>query len=143
MTRIEITVNSITKEIEKYTKQLEQRTRRLEKGFAQADKIGHPELKEWTGEDERKFRSEFVKAEKEFEEWLKRFKAECLKDGIIIEEYHNAYMYGTTRNGKPFYLEINNGWTTRSLHCYTLKIDGKTMFTSGTFIRAYNYLRTK
>ena len=77
----------------------------------------------------------------EYEAWLAEFKAECLKDGIIIDEACANFVTGTTKRGKPFCLYINNGYTERSLHCYTLKIDFETIFTSGDFSTAYRILK--
>lgn len=81
--------------------------------------------------------------EAEYEKWLAAFKAECLRDGIVIEEVSSNVVYGTTASGKHFYMEGNNGITMRSLHCYMLRIDGNTIFTSGEFSTAYTYLKYK
>lgn len=62
---------------------------------------------------------------------------EWKKDGISLEGRY----YGETPKGKRFWIEGNNGWTTRSLHCYTLTIDGNTVFTSGEFWRAYGIIK--
>lgn len=78
--------------------------------------------------------------EKNYQKWLKTFKAECLKDGIVIEEACSSYMTGYTKNGKRFFLDGNNGFTDRSFHCYSLTISGETIFTSGEFLTAYKYL---
>lgn len=77
----------------------------------------------------------------EYEAWLKRFKAECLKDGIIIDEATNSFINGTTATGKRFAMYINSGFTTRSRHCYTLRVDGETIFTSGDFTTGYRVIR--
>ena len=77
----------------------------------------------------------------EYEAWLKRFKSECLRDGIIIEEASNNFINGTTANGKKFAMYINNGWTERSFYCYTLNIEGQTIFTSGTFETGYRIIK--
>lgn len=79
--------------------------------------------------------------EAEFQAWLKKFKAECLQDGVIIEDYEGWWISGKTASGKNFALYGNNGFTDRSRHCYTLYI-GKTMiFTSGEFATAYKMLK--
>lgn len=77
----------------------------------------------------------------EFEAWLKEFKAECAKDGIVIEDASSNWISGTTAGKKHFSLIANNGFTTRSYHCYTLRIAGETIFTSGEFGTAYEYIR--
>ena len=75
--------------------------------------------------------------EVEYQAWLKKFKAECLKDGVVIENATNNFINGYTKSGKKFVMYINNGMTERSWHCYTLNIDGQTVFTSGDFSTGY------
>jgi len=79
--------------------------------------------------------------EREYEEWLANFKAECSKDGITIDGATGWMVYGTARNGKRFTMYGNSGQTVRSLHCYTLRIDGETIFTSGDFTTGYKILK--
>ena len=69
----------------------------------------------------------------EFEQEQKEWK----RDGITLEGRY----WGVTPNGKRFWIERNNGWTERSLHCFTLTIDGNTIFTSGEFWRAYAVIK--
>jgi hypothetical protein len=71
----------------------------------------------------------------EFEEEQK----EWAKDGIILE---NRY-YGTTPAGKSFVIYDNNGITERSRHCFSLRIAGETIFTSGEFWRAYAEIKSR
>lgn len=90
-----------------------------------------------------KIEANFLTAEQQernYEKWLKQFKAECLKDGIVIHEACASYFTGLTKNGKKFFLDGNNGFTDRSWHCYSLTIDGHNIFTSGEFLTAYRYL---
>ena len=75
---------------------------------------------------EELFKLEF---EQEQKEWA--------KDGITLKGRY----YGTTPQGKKFWIEGNNGFTRRSLHCFTLTIDGETIFTSGEFWRAYGVIK--
>lgn len=78
---------------------------------------------------------------KRYETWLKKFKADCLEDGIIVDQVDQNFMNGSlVKSNKRFVLYINNGWTDRSDHCYTLRIDGHTYFTSGSFQTCYRYL---
>lgn len=64
--------------------------------------------------------------------------AEWLKDGIILEDRYSGY----TPQGKHFIIYGNNlGLTKRSLHCYTLRIAGETIFTSGLFWRCYSVIK--
>lgn len=79
--------------------------------------------------------------EKEYQEWLAWFKAECLKDGVVIEYVAGWGMYGTTKSGKRFALNGNSGCTERSRHCYTLYINKELVFTSGDFTTAYAILK--
>jgi len=84
---------------------------------------------------------DYIKAQEEYQRWLKWFKAECLKDGIIIDHYGNHLINGSLKNGKHFSMLINDGYTERSFHCYTLYIDNECIFTSGLFETAYKALR--
>lgn len=70
-------------------------------------------------------------AEKEAKRAAKQ-EAKKQADGIVIEESTNCYIYGKTPTGKKFWANANNGLTTRARHCWCLKIDGETLFTSGT-----------
>lgn len=76
----------------------------------------------------------------EYEAWLKEFKAECAKDGVIIDKADSQCIKGTTAYGKRFGMWINSGYTERSRHCYTLYIEGQTIFTSGDFSTGYAYI---
>ena len=76
----------------------------------------------------------------EYEAWLKEFKAECAKDGVIIDEADSQCIKGTTAYGKRFGMWINSGYAERSRHCYTLYIEGQTIFTSGDFSTGYAYI---
>ena len=75
--------------------------------------------------------------EREYQKWLAGFKARCAKDGVIIHKASHHMVSGKTKSGKNFWMFINSGATTRSLHCYSLRIDGTTVFTSGDFGTAY------
>lgn len=79
--------------------------------------------------------------EAEYQEWLRWFKAECLKDGIVIENASGWLVNGTAKSGKRFCMYGNSGNTVRSLHCYTLRVDGETVFTSGDFSTAYRIIK--
>lgn len=77
----------------------------------------------------------------EYEAWLREFKAECLKDGVVIEQVNGWAITGKTKSGKQFGCYGNSGWTERSKHCYTLYIDRKMIFTSGDFTTCYRLLK--
>lgn len=79
--------------------------------------------------------------EAKYQAWLKKFKEECLKDGVIIESANNSFINGFTKSGKRFVMYSNNGMTERSWHCYTLRIDGETIFTSGEFFTGYAIIK--
>ena len=66
---------------------------------------------------------------------------EWTKDGITVEHMRSNSIYGKTPSGKNFVIYGNNGTTERSLHCFTLTIDGETIFTSGEFYRAYKMVK--
>ena len=80
--------------------------------------------------------------QEEIEAMQEQMKAEWLKDGIVITEFHGSGLDGITPEGKKFYFYINNGFTDRSWHCYTLCIDGVTLFTSGTIQSCYRTIKT-
>lgn len=109
-------VKDVEKAIERAEKRFEKAEIKLEEYHKEVQKIA--DLKE----REKLMQAEF---EKEQKQWA--------KDGITLE----ARYFGTTPNGKRFYIERNHGATFRSLHCFTLTIDGETIFTSGEFWRAY------
>ena len=83
--------------------------------------------------------------EKKTAEEIERQKAEEIaewaKDGITVEDMSSNFVYGKTPKGKKFCIYGNNGMTERSRHCFTLTIDGETIFTSGEFYRAYRTVK--
>ena len=114
-------IEDIKAAIERAEKRLEKSENEVIKYRAELDKIADLKAKE-----------EFAK--KEFEEEQK----EWAKDGITLEDRY----CGLTPTGKRFVTYGNNyGFTNRSLHCFTLRIDGKTIFTSGEFWRAYAVIK--
>lgn len=104
---------------------------------AEVERIGKIEIRYLTAEQMEANRKA---KEAEYQKWLESFKADCLKDGIKIDEAFAGYFSGWTKGGKRFRMEGNNGWTTRSIHCYTLTVAGETVFTSGEFLTAYRYI---
>ena len=106
-----------------------EKNEKFRKAYAQASEMERQMLRE--------------KAEEEYQKWLAWFKAECLKDGITVEEACNSWVVGYTPNGKRFCFIINNGYTERSWHCYSLRIDGNTVFTSGEFWRCYDTVKNR
>lgn len=79
-------------------------------------------------------------AKKREELWKLEFEQEqkeWAKDGIKL----NRRYAGETPSGKKFMIYGNNGFTNRSRHCFTLYIDGNTIFTSGEFWRCYMMIK--
>lgn len=136
-------------EVEETKRNLENAHKRLAKLMPKAEADGEKrEQDERANEMESKFFSaahmsdeERAKRQAEYEAWVKWFKAECLKDGVIVEEITGWHMSGTTKSGKHFFLYGNSGYTERSRHCYTLRIDCEVIFTSGDFSTCYNRIK--
>ena len=84
---------------------------------------------------------EFNDIQRKLEMWKLEFEEEqreWAKDGIILEGRY----YGKTPSGKNFEIYRNTyGYTERFMHCYTLKIGGECIFTSGAFWLAYITIR--
>lgn len=128
--------------VEDIERRMENAKERLEKVLPQVAQVeANKTEEERIAEIETTCRKIKTITKEEYEEWLARFKAACLKDGVVIEGADNNWVYGTAKSGKPFSIYINNGYTERSLHCYTLRIDGETIFTSGDFETAYRIVK--
>lgn len=104
---------------------------KAERRFQKAEQAVDEYREEVNKLEDLKRKEELLKLEFEQEQ------KEWAKDGITLKGRY----YGETPNGKRFVIERNNGWTERSLHCYSLWIgdmeSGNTIFTSGEFWRAY------
>lgn len=135
-------MNCERREVEDITRRLENAHSRLNKVSPKVEsQIAEMESEKEFTEKANRIETHWISAEeqkKAYEKWLAEFKSECAKDGVIIDEAYRNFVNGTTPNGKHFYIEINNGFTERSFYCYTLKINGETIFTSGTFTTAYS-----
>ena len=114
-------------DVKEAKERIENAERRLEKSDAAVEEY----RKEVEAIEDLKRKEELFK--KNFEQEQK----EWAKDGITL----TARYTGITPNGKRFCIEGNNGFTNRSRHCFTLYIDGKTIFTSGEFWRAYGVIK--
>ena len=66
-------------------------------------------------------------------------KKEWAKDGITL----TGNCYGITPKGLPFAVYGNHGITERSRYCFTLQVNGETVFTSGEFWRAYMEIKNR
>lgn len=130
--------------VEDTQRRLENAFRRLEKANKEFEKVAvQIELDEMISEKELQWMKSRELKEEEYYKWLSEFKKDCLKDGIIIDEANANFITGNTKSGKRFVMYINNGWTERSLHSYTLSIEGVTYFTSGLFETGYKYLMAR
>lgn len=93
-------------------------------------------------EKEQELEKQIADAKSIEEKWKLEFEAEqkeWAKDGITLESRYS----GLTPQGKRFEIYGNCGWTMRSRHCFTLYIDGQTIFTSGYFWRAYIEIKNR
>ena len=113
-------VEEIKAKIENATARYEKTEEEVEKHHKEIEAIADLKMKE------ELYKLEF---EAEQKEWA--------KDGINLEGRY----YGETPNGKRFFIERNHGFTKRSWHCFTLTINGETIFTSGEFWRAYAVIK--
>lgn len=129
-------LENANKRLNKITEKFDDETEKFTNDKKEADRAKEIETA-WLSENKK---SAEVR-EAEYQAWLKKFKAECLKDGVVIENATNDFFNGITKSGKKFVMYINNGMTERSWHCYTLNIDGQTIFTSGDFCTGYKIIK--
>jgi len=142
-------LESAKDEVEETKRHLENAHKRLSKLMPKAEADSEKrEQDERADEMESKFfneahmsEEEKAKRQAEYEAWVKWFKAECLKDGVVIDQINGWYINGTAKSGKPFILYGNSGYTERSRHCYTLRINKEVIFTSGEFSTCYNRIK--
>lgn len=130
------------KRLAKLTVKVEAQQEATANEAAEVERISRIETK-WIDATPEQREADAARRKAEYEKWLAEFKAECLADGIIIDRVCGRYFTGTAANGKRFFLDGNSGWTNRSRKCYTLTINGNTVFTSGEFLTAYRYLMMK
>lgn len=102
--------------LEKSKRSLESAEKALEAHKAEIEQIEDAQRKE-------------ALLQRDFEEEQK----EWAKEGIELKDRYSGF----TPKGKRFMIYANTGNEERSLHCYTLNIDGRTVFTSGEFWRCY------
>ena len=130
--------------VEDTQRRLENAGKRFAKAVEEYEKVATREAEdEEINAKELQWLENSQKREDEYYAWLNQFRKECAKDGILIDKATNAYLYGHTASGKEFSMYINDGFTIRSLHSYTLRVNGVVLFTSGLFSTAYKYLRCK
>lgn len=113
-------VEDIKSRIENAEKRFEKAEQKLDEYIKERDAV--ESLKEKEALRQKEF-------EAEQKEWA--------KDGITLERRYS----GVTPQGKRFAIYGNDGWTRRSLHCFTLYLDGQVIFTSGEFWRAYGVIK--
>ena len=118
---------SAKRTVDEITDSIERAEKRLSKAEAEVNNY----REEMNKIEDLKAKEEFAKRtfEEEQKEWA--------KDGIQLEGRY----YGITPSGKTFNIYGNNGFTDRSWHCFTLRINGETIFTSGEFWRAYAIIK--
>lgn len=127
------------KRLDKLTGKVDEQNAKIAAKEQEISRIGNIENRFLTAEQIETNRKA---KEEEYQKWLAAFKAECAKDGIEIDKACASYFTGKTKCGKRFFIDKNCGFTTRSWHCYSLRIAGETLFTSGEFFTAYRYLMT-
>lgn len=110
---------------------------------AEADALERQEQERVTTLERSWLKQSTAEREADYQRWLTKFKADCLKDGIIIDHATNNFIDGQTARGERFVMYINNGFTERSLHCYTLMINGLAVFTSGDFSTGYARIKRR
>ena len=116
---------------EREVEDIKERIANAEKRFSKVEQALDEYHQELEKIDDLKRKEEMFKLEFEQEQ------REWAKDGITLER---RYM-GITPQGKRFWIDRNNGFTERSLHCFTLYLDGSVIFTSGEFWRAYGVIK--
>ena len=130
------------KRLAKLTGKVEAQNESNAKEAAEIERIGKIETA-WAKATPEQVEENRRRREAEYKAWLEQFKAECLKDGIIIDRVCGRFFTGTAANGKRFCIDGNCGWTNRSRKCYSLTINGNMVFSSGEFVTAYRYLLMK
>lgn len=129
--------------VEDTERRLENAGKRFDRAVVEYEKVTAKEAEdEEINAKELQWLEASQKNEEEYYEWLNQFRKECAEDGILIDKATNAYIYGHTASGKEFSMYINDGWTIRSLHSYTLRVNGTVLFTSGLFSTGYKYLKS-
>lgn len=118
---------SAQRELEDVKRNIENAKRRFEKAEDEVEKYREEVAKMLNLKKKEELQK--LEFEAEVKEWA--------KDGITLKERYAGY----TPNGKRFVIYRNSGITTRSWHCFTLRIDGETIFTSGEFWRAYAVIK--
>lgn len=129
--------------LEDVERRLESARKYLDKAILEYEGVAaEEEEQEKLSATEQAFLESLTKKQEDYEAWLKWFKEMCLRDGIVIEDVRYGDIFGHSKSGNYFCLSHNyGGYTTRSLHCYTLRIDGRIIFTSGLFSTAYSILK--
>lgn len=86
---------------------------------------------------------EQIKAEaKQAAEMKKEIKAKAKEMADEIKKSGGLMKYGKTPSGKHYVFYGNDGMTKRSRYCYTLRVDGETVFTSGEIETVIHYILT-
>lgn len=130
-------------EVEDLNRRIANATKRFERmaGVVEQDTAKAAEVSKVQAIDEAWIQAQEAKAEKLYKAWKKMVERYFKENGIEPEEITGTYISGKTASGKGFQIYINNGFTGRSNHCYTLSVDGYTVFTSGTLATCFAYIR--
>jgi len=82
-------------------------------------------------------RMQYRRLREKLEKIAEKSGIEALKMTLIQE---GSRLRGYTPKGKAIEWTGNNGLEERSRYCGTLRIDGKTIFTSGTIAKSFEYI---
>lgn len=130
-------------EVEDLNRRLANAGKRFEKmaGVVAQDETAAAEVGKVVAIDEAWAQAQASKADKLYKAWKAMVERFFKENGIAAKEITGNFISGETATGKGFVIYINSGFTDRSNHCYTLKVDGYTVFTSGTLATCFAYIR--
>lgn len=79
----------------------------------------------------------YTSARRELQQLAQKYGDEVLTGQLLN---YGRWAEGYTPSGKRVHFELNRGATKRTFYCGTLKIDGKTIFTSGRIGKCFEYI---
>ena len=140
-------INTLRKDVIRYEKEIA----RYEKDIKEYKTKSVPNC-EYCIEDCRKWIDYYVKHIKRTEEKIAEMSKEAA--ALATEEEEKAMIKamaddmmkrgvaheGYTTKGLRYYLDWNRGWTERSAHCFTMRINGQVVFTSGDISTVAAYI---
>lgn len=130
-------------QVEDLNRRIANATKRFEKmaGIVEQDTAKAEEAGKVVAIDEAWVQAQAGKAEELYRAWKAMVERFFEENGITAGEITGSFISGKTATGKTFIVYINSGMTDRSNHCYTLRVDGYTVFTSGTLGTCFAYIR--